>query len=414
MIADEIPFRTPRLSRRALLRSAAMGGGMIAFPGWAQAVADLGLPGKLPTRPMTAAFPGKGPMILQRVRPPLLETPIEVFDKDVITPNDRFYVRWHWGSIPESVEVDSFRLSIGGHVERPIAFTLDQLIREFDPIEYVAVNQCSGNSRGLFQPNVSGAEWAHGAMGNARWRGVRLRDLLDRAGVKAGAIDVRFGGLDEAMTPEAPKFLKSLALDHARDGEVMVAYQMNGEQLPLLNGFPLRLVVPGWYSTYWIKMLNQVEVLDRKDDNFWMAKAYRVPSTPFGHIAPGTKDYPSEPISRMVPRSLVTNLREGQRVKPGTLTVAGIAMGGDCGVARVEVSTDGGTSWQAATLGKDEGPYSFRRFEARITAPTSGALTVSTRCTNMKGLAQPLEMNWNPGGYMRAGVETVHLIAGDA
>ena len=409
----------PALSRRNLLGGVAMGGlGMAARPLWAQAMTDRGavdlhLPGKPSLRPLTKAFPQKSEMILQRMRPPLLETPMAVFDKHILTPNDQFYVRWHWANIPESVDVATFRLKVRGHVERSVELTLHDLLHGFERIEYVAVNQCSGNSRGLFSPSVPGAEWGHGAMGNARWTGVRLRDVLDRAGVKAGAVDVRFGGLDEALVGEAPKFLKSLTLDHARDGEVMIAFAMNGEALPLLNGFPLRLIVPGWYSTYWVKMLSDIEVLPQKDDNFWMAKAYQVPKTPFGDVPVGTTDFPREPISRMVPRSLITNLVEGQKVSAGApLAISGIVMGGDCGVARVEISTDGGQSWQRAALGEDLGPYSLRRFTHKITlAP--GKSGIACRCTNTRGISQPLAMNWNPGGYMRAGVETVTVVAGE-
>ncbi|MDE1917052.1 MAG: molybdopterin-dependent oxidoreductase [Sphingomonadales bacterium] len=403
----------PALSRRNLLAGAAAGGfGIMSSPLLAQPMVDLGLPGKPSRRPLTRAFPQKGEMILQRMRPPLLETPMEVFDKHILTPNDQFYVRWHWANIPESVDASSFRLTVRGHVDRTVELTLHDLLHGFEPIEYVAVNQCSGNSRGLFVPSVPGAEWGHGAMGNARWTGVRLRDVLGQAGVKAGAVDVRFGGLDEALVAEAPKFRKSLSVDHARDGEVMIAYAMNGEAMPLLNGFPLRLIVPGWYSTYWVKMLCDIEVLPGKDDNFWMAKAYQVPTTPFGDVPAGTSDYAKEPINKMVPRSLITNLAEGQKVTAGApLMLSGIAMGGDCGVAKVEISTDGGKSWQLAALGEDLGPYSFRRFTHRLALP-AGKGRITCRCTNTRGVSQPLGMNWNPGGYMRAGVETVTVMAG--
>lgn len=399
------------LSRRRLLGAA--GTGLATMPLWADATVDLALPGKPSQRPLTGAFPQKGEMILQRLRPPLLETPLSVFDQGVLTPNDRFFVRWHWANIPESIDATTFRLKIRGHVEQAITLTLDQLLHDFERIEYVAVNQCSGNSRGLFQPNVAGAEWGHGAMGNARWTGVRLKDVLDRAGVRAGAVDVRLGGLDEALLAEAPKFLKSLAVDHARDGEVMIAFAMNGAQLPLLNGFPLRLVVPGWYSTYWVKMLSDIEVLDHADDQFWMAKAYQVPRTPFGDIAPGTRDFAKEPISRMTPRSLITSHADGAAVAGGApLAVRGIALGGDSGVAKVELSSDGGASWAAAKLHRDEGKYSFRRFEGSVAVPAAGSFKLACRCTNAAGVAQPLAMNWNPSGYMRAGVETITLRTG--
>jgi DMSO/TMAO reductase YedYZ molybdopterin-dependent catalytic subunit len=205
---------------------------------------DLPLPGGPGRRPITTSFPEKGAMILQRTRPPLLETPFEVFDQSLFTPNDRFFVRWHWAGIPTEIKVDSFRLAVRGHLNNALSLSLDDLLA-FPQVELAAVNECSGNSRGYFLPRVAGGEWSNGAMGNARWTGVRLKDVLDRAGIKPGSIQVRFRGLDEPVVADAPPFMKSLGIDHARDGEVMLAYAMNGEQLPLLNGFPLRLIVPG-------------------------------------------------------------------------------------------------------------------------------------------------------------------------
>ena len=229
-------------SRRRFLGRAALGtAGLAAAPALAQQLVDLRLPGGNAERPMTSAFPGKSNMILQRIHPPLLETPMDVFDKSVFTPNDQFFVRWHWADIPTSIDVENFRLNVFGHVNRTLSISLAQLLR-LPRVELAAINQCSGNSRGLFQPRVAGAQWGNGAIGNAKWLGVRLRDVLDLAGVKAGAGQVRFGGLDQPVVPTAPDFFKALDLDHARDGEVMIAFGMNGEQLPLLNGFPCRLI----------------------------------------------------------------------------------------------------------------------------------------------------------------------------
>ncbi|MFZ0694208.1 MAG: molybdopterin-dependent oxidoreductase, partial [Alphaproteobacteria bacterium] len=240
MKMDDRFIRHP-LTRRFLLGQA----GMVALafataPAWAQTITDLPLPGGPGGRPITTAFPQKGAMILQRSRPPLLETPFEVFDKNVFTPNNRFYVRWHWAVIPTEVDVDKFRLVVRGHVNEVLSLSLTDILA-LPPVEITAVNQCSGNSRGFFEPRVAGGQWANGAMGNARWTGVRLKDVLDRAGVKAGTMQVRFNGLDEPVVSGGPDFMKSLDIDHARDDEVMIAYAMNGQQLPLLNGFPLRL-----------------------------------------------------------------------------------------------------------------------------------------------------------------------------
>jgi DMSO/TMAO reductase YedYZ molybdopterin-dependent catalytic subunit len=406
-------FNRGSLTRRLLLGQVGSAGlAIAAAPAWAQTTVDLALPGGPGERPIATNFPQKGAMILQRTRPPLLETPFEVFDQDVFTPNDRFFVRWHWAVIPTAVDVDKFRLAVRGHVDRMLSLSLKDVLA-LPQVELAAVNQCSGNSRGFFQPRVAGGEWANGAMGNARWTGVRLKDVLDRAGVKAGAVQVRFNGMDEAVVPDAPKFMKSLAIDHAGDGEVMIAYAMNGEQLPLLNGFPLRLVVPGWYSTYWVKMLNDIEVLDRPDDNYWTKTAYTIPDTPHANIKPGETGVTFVPINRLVPRSFITNIRAGVKVPARTPTLArGIAFGGDAGVARVDVSSDGGRTWQATRLGNDEGKYSFRQWETRFTLPSSGDHSLLVRCTNANDVAQPDMANWNPAGFMRNVIEATPVVAG--
>lgn len=405
---DRLDFDTARaLTRRRLLAAGMAGSGAMMAARAFGADIDLRLPGGPSTRAMTSDFPGKSAMILQRVRPVLLETPMEVFQQHLYTPNDRFYVRWHWSDVPTSIDVDSYRIRVGGHVERPLSISLAQLLR-MPRVELAAVNQCSGNSRGLFQPRVPGAQWGHGAMGNAKWMGVSLRHVLNLAGVRGGAVAVRVGAMDKPLVAGAPDFEKSLSVDHARDGEVMLAFAMNGEQLPLLNGFPVRLVVPGWYSTYWMKTVDTIEVLTAPDDRYWMAKAYKIPSTPHAHVAPGTKDFPSEPINRMNPRSWITSVADGGTYGyDPVLPVEGIAMGGNVGVARVEISGNHGRTWEPAALGREDDRYGFRRFTARIGVPRPGRVQVMARCTNTRGETQPMAANWNPGGYMRNCVEPV-------
>jgi DMSO/TMAO reductase YedYZ molybdopterin-dependent catalytic subunit len=401
-----------RTTRRAVLAGLGAGGVIAARPGWAQtpATITLPLPGGPQLRPLTSAFPQKGEMILQRTRPPLLETPFPVYDQGLFTPNDRFFVRWHWAVIPTDVNVSEFRLAVHGAVNRVQSLTLPALMA-LPRVELAAVNQCSGNSRGYFQPRVAGGEWSNGAMGNARWVGVRLKDVLDLAGVKPTARFVRFAGADEPVVSTAPKFMKSLAIDHARDGEVMIAFAMNGTPLPLLNGFPIRLIVPGWYSTYWVKMLTSIEVLDAPDENFWMKTAYTIPDTPGANMTPGQAGVKMVPINRMVPRSFVTNLAAGGAVKAGVANaLRGIAFGGSTGVRAVDVSLDGGKSWQAARLDATSGKYGFARWQTSIT-PAAGDVAVMVRCTNTDGLAQPAVPNWNPAGFMRNVIETVHLKA---
>jgi DMSO/TMAO reductase YedYZ molybdopterin-dependent catalytic subunit len=402
-------------SRRFFLAQACRMGltGLLGASAWKAAAATfVELPFVNGQRQLVTNFPQKGAMLLQRTRPPLLETPFEVFDHGVFTPNDRFYVRWHLANIPTTIEPAVFRLNVSGHVREKISLTLADLVRDFEPFEIAAVNQCSGNSRGFFQPRVAGGEWANGAIGNALWRGVRLKDVLDRAGVKAGALQVRFNGLDTGVIPQTPDFMKSLAIDHARDGEVMIAYAMNGEPLPLLNGFPLRLVVPGWYATYWVKMLNDIEVLDTPDTNFWMTKAYLIPDTPFANVLPGQQGVKMIPINRMLPRSFFTNIPDGAVLKVGqATTVRGIAFGGDTGLAKVFFSSDAGGRWQEAQLGSDHGKYSFRRWEVRLHLSSRGPHKLMVKALNTAGSVQPDQANWNGAGFMRNVVESVSVQA---
>src|SRR5690348_13247805 len=263
------------VNRRSFLRLLGIAGGGTVL------VSSLkgGVLGRNQSAEQLARFPEKTDLILRTDRPPQLETPLHFFRHD-LTPNEAFYVRWHLEGISTSIDEQAFRLQIEGHVKKPTSLSLADLRGQFETVSLVAVNQCSGNSRSFFEPRVPGGQWRNGAMGNARWTGVRLRDLLDQAGVKGGAVDVAFSGLDHAAMSGTPDFVKALHVDHARDGEVMVAFQMNDAALPVLNGFPVRLVVPGWYATYWVKALNHIRVLPEKFHGFWMDKAYRIPKAP--------------------------------------------------------------------------------------------------------------------------------------
>ncbi len=359
-------------------------------------------------RPL-AAYPQKRSLIRLTTRPPGLETPFEVFNEGVITPNDAFFVRYHMANLPFTIDPEDYRLRIEGKVERPLQLTLDDLKTGFEGVELVAVNQCSGNSRAFFEPRVAGGQLGNGAMGNARWRGVPLKAVLDKAGVQAGAKEVTFQGLDNTVLPATPAFIKSLNIDHARDGEVMLAYAMNGEELPFLNGYPLRLVVPGYYGTYWIKHVHKITVLSEPFDGFWMQKAYRLPDNDCHCIAPGTKPASTRPIGRFNVRSFITNLKDGQRVRAGMpVEVKGIAFDGGEGITDVLVSADGGTNWRSAALGTDLGKYSFRSWSLALNLP-AGSHDLSVRAINRIGQSQPVTATWNPGGYMRNIVETVRI-----
>ncbi|WP_167760307.1 molybdopterin-dependent oxidoreductase [Paraburkholderia pallida] len=398
--------------RKVLGKLGALGIAALGLPTISEAgqTDTIQLPFENGERPLVSDLPQKGSVILQRNRPPLIETPFEVFDHGVLTPNDRFYVRWHLASIPTTIDPRTYRLSLHGNVEKPFSVSLNELVKGFPRFDIVAVNQCSGNSRGFFSPRVPGGQWANGAMGNARWTGVRLKDLLNHAGVREKSICVRFNGLDSGVIPQTPKFMKSLAVDHVLDGEVMLAYAMNGEPLPVMNGFPLRLVVPGWYATYWVKMVDDIEVLDRPDDNFWTATAYKVPDNHFANVHPGQTGVKQVPISKMLPRSFFTNVKDGDTVRVSTPTlVRGIAFGGVNALRAVQLSFDGGRTWRDAQLGTDYGRYSFRQWQTTVTFTQLGRQQVMVRATDSTGQVQPSTPNWNAAGFMRNVIESVNL-----
>jgi len=355
-------------------------------------------------------YPQKRLMIGLTSRPPQLETPFSVFNEGVLTPNDAFFVRYHLADIPLQIDPDTFSVEIKGKVDKPLKLSLAE-IKKMPAIDLVAVNQCSGNSRGFSDPRVAGGQLANGAMGNARWRGVPLKAVLDKAGVQQGARQVTFGGLDGPVIDRTPDFVKALDIDHARDGEVMLAYAMNGTDLPLLNGFPLRLVVPGYFGTYWVKHLNEITVLDSVFDGFWMKGAYRIPDNSCACVEPGTAPKSTVPINRYNVRSFITNLTNGAKVKAGSPTIVkGIAFDGGNGIKDVSLSLDGGKTWQETKLGKDLGKYSFREWQLSVRLPP-GAHDLKVRATNQAGQTQPETATWNPPGYMRNVIETTSVTA---
>jgi DMSO/TMAO reductase YedYZ molybdopterin-dependent catalytic subunit len=397
------------VDRRGLIT--AMGAALFSAPAWARnGYGHIGLPFANGERPLEH-FPQKRALIRLTSRPPQLETPFSVFAEGPITPNDAFFVRYHLSDLPLDIDPKQFRLSLGGHVERPLRLSLSELKRDFPTTEVVAVNQCSGNGRGFLEPRVGGGQLGNGAMGNARWQGVPLRALLDRAGVRAGARQVAFNGLDNPQAEGIPDFIKALDIDHARDGEVLLAWAMNGADLPFLNGYPLRLVVPGYYGTYWVKHLNEINVVDADYDGYWMKTAYRIPDNDCACVPPGGKPDKTRPISRLNIRSFLTSHAPGTPIASSRPTLfAGIAFDGGNGIARVDVSTDGGQSWQAATLGEDLGRFSFRTWRLRQQLPP-GRHSILVRATSRSGEIQPLAPRWQPAGYMRNVVEAVEVIA---
>jgi DMSO/TMAO reductase YedYZ molybdopterin-dependent catalytic subunit len=400
-------------SRRRFLGATAVGAGALAIDALAQARTSLG-PEGLPRGALESStletLPGKLPLIKRTFRPPNYETPTRYFATQ-FTPNDAFFVRYHLAHIPE-VDAAAWRLVVGGEaLERPAEYSLARLQREFEVVEVAALCMCSGNRRGLSDPHVPGVQWGHGAMGNAVWKGVRLKDVLERAGVRGSAVEVAFDGADTGVVAGTPDFVKSLPVWKALDESTLVAWEMNGEPLPHWNGFPARLVVPGWTATYWMKHLTGIRVLATPLTGFWMAPAYRIPKGRFPIVERfvSQETDTSTPITEMVVNSLITNIREGMPYRANTpLFVRGVAWDGGYGISRVEVSHDAGRSWRLAELGEDAGRHSWRQWSFGFT-PEPGEHVIMAKATNRLGATQTFDLVFNPGGYHNNVVQRVSI-----
>jgi len=407
------------ITRRCLLgmagAGAALAGSGITFPRLLEAEVPVpnlpaGLPQGMRAAAVLDALPGKKPLIKLSYRPPNYETPISYF-RTPMTPNDAFFVRYHLTHIPQ-VDETKWRLAVGGEgANSEIELTLDD-IRKMSAVEIIAVNQCSGNRRGLFQPHVAGVEWGFGAMGCARWKGARLNDILDKVGLKRGAIEIVLDGADEPVLDKTPDFVKSIPVAKATEDTTLIAYEMNGEALPHFNGFPARLVVPGWTGTYWVKHLTSIEAVTKPFDGFWMKSAYRVPTSKFPLVTRfiSQETEVNTPITEMMVNSLITSHDDGAAVTTGQVTVGGIAWDGGYGIRTVEVSTDGGTVWAPAKLGEDIGPFAFRPWTFELLAKP-GKNTVTARATNAVGQTQTATLILNPAGYHHNVMQTLTLNA---
>lgn len=419
----------PVIARRELLGLLGGVGALLAFkpalavvsPQAQTPLASFTGPGALPywngVGPYVT-YPQKLPLLRLTDRPIQLETPRQYF-RSAFTPNEAFYVRYHLPDIPNAVDLATWRLTLEGNFDRPLQLSFDQLIKEFKPVQIAAVNQCSGNSRGYFQPRVPGGQWGNGAMGNAMWTGVRLKDLLKRAGIKAGTVQIQFEGLDHGPGPAdkgSGRFLKSWNIDEPILNEAVIAYLMNGEPLPMLNGFPVRMVMPGKFATYWTKHLSFIRALTKPDTNFWMYPAYQVPDTPDGNTTPAelkAGKVKMAPIghTNMPVRSFIATPDGSVPLIRGMQTsIRGVAFSGQGKIVRVDVSVDGGKTWKPATLGADHGAYSFREYSFNWTPSAAGNQTIAVRAHDAKGHVQPDTGVWNPGGYLWNKIESQDVV----
>ena len=357
------------------------------------------------------AFPQKRPLITYSDRPPLLETPREVFTS-ALTPNDLFFVRWHMPLIPTDINLGTFRIKIHGEVENELKLSLKSLKTEFKSVELTAVLQCGGNNRTAFQPTANGIQWGIGAMGCAKWKGVRLKDILKKAGLTKEAVWLGFNGLEKAVYAETENFVRELKIEDLHD-DILLAYEMNGEALPYLNGYPLRLILPGVYSDSWIKMISNITITKEKQKLHFMDHAYRIPDNDCECETPDNLVQKTKAIEEMNINSLIGYPVTGTKVKNTfDLIVRGVAFDGGHHIKKVQLSTDGGKTWNDAKLDDgSQGKYAYRSFTYTFKPQESGTLSILCKASNEKGEVQPFaqDIKWNHGGYKYNGIDEVKV-----
>jgi len=341
-------------------------------------------------------------MIVRSSRPEDLEMQLSGFNQ-WITPIDQFFVRTHTYT-PAPPNLGGWRLKLDGVVNQPLTLTMDDL-KKMRRVELVAVVECAGNGRSFYHPRVAGTQWAFGSVGNGRWAGVRFRDVLEKAGLKDSAQQILFDGADVPLG-KMPDFQRTIPVKKALHPDTLLAYEMNGQALPIEHGFPLRVIVPGWASDSWVKWLEHIEVLDHEFEGFWMKTAYRHPTHP---VEPGAAVDPKEmvPVTDLNVKSVIATPAAGS-IKPGRTRISGTAWSNTSPVTRVDVSVDAGKTWKPAKLGKDKGQYAWRLWQLDW-QPSIGRHTLLARATNAAGQVQPLEQQWNPSGYLWNAVQRVDV-----
>lgn len=365
--------------------------------------------------PPMIAFPQKKPMKTISDRPPLLESSRDIFTK-AITPNDEFFVRWHMPDIPTYIDLSTFRLEVKGSVQNALSLSIDDLKSKFEPVEITSVLQCGGNSRKYFAgsgPATHGVQWGHGAMGCAVWKGARLKDILNMAGVNATAKYVGVNGLEKPAVDETPIFFREMGIDEALTDELIVAYEMNGEDIPYLNGFPLKLIIPGHFSDSWVKMLSEITVMDEYRKSFFMDVAYTVPDNDCECVISGSDfEYKRKPIAQMKVKSVIGYPTPNSVIKKGSrIQISGVAFDQGKGIKEVMISLDGGKSWSSTQLQKDYGKYAYRQWNYSWEAKVKGEFSIMVRAINRIGNIQPLpgDIGWNAGGYQYNAVDVVNV-----
>lgn len=351
-------------------------------------------------------FPGEDGMILRSYRFVDIEAPVEYFNT-WLTPASHFFVRNHMHE-PSELDAPSWRLTVGGEVEKPMNLSLAELSK-MEPHSVVNTLECAGNGRALYRPQVPGIQWGKGAVGTARFSGPRLADVLQRAGIKPSGKHVMFRGLDE-VPGKVPPFIRSIPVEKALDHDTLIATHMNGSPLPKHHGFPARAMVPGWVGSACCKWLMEIKVLEQEFAGNFMNPGYRLPNHP---VKPGEAVNPDDthPVTGLSVKSVIAGPGDGGKLKTGVVRVHGAAWAGEADVTKVEISTDGGATWKPAMLGRDQAHYAWRLWSYDWKAAKAGEYAILSRATDSQGRVQPMEAVWNPSGYLNNAIDrvTVHV-----
>ncbi len=383
------------LSRRQLLVGAAKTGAAITLSQF--------LPNEFAEAFAQNTIKGKEKLIVRSLRPEDLETPVGLLNT-WITPNDLFYVRHH--TYAAKVNASEWKLTVDGEVTTPLSLTLDEL-KKMPKVSVTVTLECAGNGRAFFDPPMPGIQWEKGAVGTAKFSGVRLADVLKKAGIKPTGKYVAMNGADKPVGTQ-PDFIRNLPLAKALHPDTILAYEMNGEALPQLHGFPLRAVAPGWEGAYAVKWLAHVQVIEKEHEGFFVKTAYRFPNK---QVAPGAA-VPAEnmePLTGLVVKSFINAPAEGASFKAGKVKMSGFAWAGESLITKVEVSKDNGATWVLARLGKERQRYAWQSFEYDFTISKPGSYLLMARATDGKGNVQPVSPNWNPSGYLWNVIDKVRI-----
>lgn len=349
---------------------------------------------------------GKDGLTLLNDRPVNAETPAELLD-DAVTPTSRHFIRNN-GIPPENVDPESWTLTIDGFVDNKLELSIADLREQFEVVTLQLTLECGGNGRSAFDPPASGNQWTYGAVACSEWTGVRLKDVLEKAGVQSNVVYTAHYGADGHLSgnPDKLPISRGLPIDKAMTDNILIAFEMNGEALHPMNGAPLRLVVPGWPASTAQKWLTRIELRDQVHDGPKMTgTSYRVPAYP---VAPG-QDVPEEDfviIERMPVKSLVTFPANGADIGMET-EVRGHAWSGDRSISRLDISIDFGTTWQEVELDDPVNDGAWQNWRGKVTFPQAGYYEIWARATDSEGDMQPFAIAWNPKGYLN---NTMHRV----